>query len=333
MAQKVDASNNLLNGRINDVNEYIYRINKVLNYIQEHIDEDLSLEELSAVASFSPYHFHRLFKKRVGVNLNYYIKRERVERAAKMLVINYEESLTNIALNVGFSSTSVFARAFKEHFGMSATQYRKEYHNSKFCKLNSNNEKAFDSFFRYDHKYQMAADNQITEGCMKMDVQVKTLEGVRVAYVRLQGYEAGQFSHKIDSAFNKTRNWLDARGLISNETMCMGIFYDHTSITPNEMRRYDAAVTIPKHIQMGSVGVDIQDVPDGQYATCRVEVNQAEESARNDVMEKLDHAFQFIMEDWIHQNGYQLEDKPCLEVYVSTSPNIVMEAYVPISPK
>jgi AraC family transcriptional regulator len=319
--------------RNKEMNEYIYRINKVINYIQENIDGDLSLKNLSEVASFSPYHFHRLFKKMIGESLNNYIKRERVERAAKMLVINYEDSLTSIALNTGFSSTSVFSRAFKEHFGVSATEYREDYHKSNICKLNSNNEKAYLSFFRYDHKYQTAADNRPKKGGFEMNVQVKSVEGFRVAYVRLQGYEAGEFSRKIDSAFNKARKWMNAQELFDKETKCIGVFYDHTTITSSESRRYDAAFTIPQQVQSGSDGVDIQDIPEGKYATCKVEVKNCDESAWNNVLEKLDSSFQYIMEDWIHDNGFQLEDKPCMEIYLSTSPNIIMEAYVPIEPK
>jgi AraC family transcriptional regulator len=315
------------------MNEYIYRINKVLNYIQENIDGDLSLDNLSKIASFSPYHFHRLFKKIVGENVNNFVKRERIERAAKMLVANYEDSLTGIALNSGYSSTSVFSRTFKEHFGISASEYRKEYRKSNICKLKSKHEKAISRFFDYDHNYQTAADLIQMKGSNNMNIQVKSIQGFRVAYVRLQGYDAGVFSRKIESAFNKVRRWMNARELFDQNTKHIGIFYDHSNITSNESRRYDASFTVPQHIQSGSDGVDIQDIPEGKYAICRVEADHCDEESWSTVLSKLDQALQFIMEEWIQENGFQLEDKPCMEIYLSTSPNIIMEAYVPIKPK
>lgn len=56
--------------------EYIVRINSVINHIQNHMDEDLSLKVLSSVAVFSPFHFHRIFKAIVGENLNEFLWRK-----------------------------------------------------------------------------------------------------------------------------------------------------------------------------------------------------------------------------------------------------------------
>ncbi len=68
--------------------EYIHRINKVIDYIEAHIDGDLSLEILADVASFSPFHFHRIFSAFVGETLNDFIKRLRIEKAASLLINN-----------------------------------------------------------------------------------------------------------------------------------------------------------------------------------------------------------------------------------------------------
>lgn len=104
--------------------EYEKRVNRVIDYISGHMDEDLSLEKLASVAAFSPYHFHRVFKSIVGENLNEFVQRVRIERAASSLINCPLGSVLEIALDNGFGSTPAFARAFKEHFGMSATEWR-----------------------------------------------------------------------------------------------------------------------------------------------------------------------------------------------------------------
>jgi AraC family transcriptional regulator len=92
--------------------EYAARFNRVLDYIQAHLPEAMDLETLASVACFSPYHFHRLFHGWMGETLHDFIFRLRVERAATQLVYNPGKSITEIALDCGFSSSSTFARAF-----------------------------------------------------------------------------------------------------------------------------------------------------------------------------------------------------------------------------
>ena len=66
--------------------EYIYRINRVIDFIEANIDKELTLEKLSEVANFSPFHFHRIFSAFTGETLNGFIKRKRIERAASILL-------------------------------------------------------------------------------------------------------------------------------------------------------------------------------------------------------------------------------------------------------
>lgn len=104
--------------------EYMSRINRVIDYIETNIDEDLSLENLARVANFSRFHFHRIFRAIVGETLSQFIQRIRVERAAAQLIDNPRKSITEIAFDCGFSGSATFARAFRETFHMSASQWR-----------------------------------------------------------------------------------------------------------------------------------------------------------------------------------------------------------------
>src|SRR5579862_1337903 len=115
-------------------NEYAARMNRVVDHIQAHLADPLDLERLAGVACFSPFHFHRLFSAWMGETLQVFIHRLRLERAAQLLVFNRLRSISEIALECGFTSSSAFARAFKGAFGVSASEWRK----SKICQTNRN---------------------------------------------------------------------------------------------------------------------------------------------------------------------------------------------------
>src|SRR5437763_1337219 len=104
--------------------EYERRVNRVMDYVQAHLAEELTLDKLAGVAAFSPFHFHRVFAAITGETLSDFIRRVRLERAASALGLLHDTSVLEIALRYGFSSAATFARAFRMHFGMSATQWR-----------------------------------------------------------------------------------------------------------------------------------------------------------------------------------------------------------------
>ena len=84
--------------------DYIARINKVIDFIDENICQELTLEKLAGVANFSPYHFHRIFGAIVGETLFQFIQRNRLQRAAWRLIEKPNKSITDIAYDYGFSS-------------------------------------------------------------------------------------------------------------------------------------------------------------------------------------------------------------------------------------
>lgn len=105
--------------------EYERRVERVLAYIREHLDGDLSLHTLPRVANFSPYHFHRVFRAMVGEPVGTFVRRLRVLTAAQRLAEDRGRPITTIARECGFSSSSAFAREFRNHFGITASAYRR----------------------------------------------------------------------------------------------------------------------------------------------------------------------------------------------------------------
>jgi AraC family transcriptional regulator len=97
----------------NPINSYDKRINRVCEYIDQNINQDLTLDALSDVAAFSKYHFHRVFLVYTGMSVTRYIQLARLKRASYRLAFENEKRVIDIALEAGFESPEAFARAFK----------------------------------------------------------------------------------------------------------------------------------------------------------------------------------------------------------------------------
>jgi AraC family transcriptional regulator len=95
----------------------------VADYIDEHLDEPISLATLAGLARLSPFHFSRAFKQSFGVPPHRYHTGRRIERA-KTLLDRPSHSVTHIAIDVGFTETSSFTKAFRKLAGVTPTQYR-----------------------------------------------------------------------------------------------------------------------------------------------------------------------------------------------------------------
>jgi AraC family transcriptional regulator len=102
---------------------YDERIQDVQKYVREHTDEALNREVLASVAGFSVPHFHRIFTAQVGENIASYVRRVRLERAARKLRMGAVD-ITEVALAAGYDTHAAFSKAFKQHFGLSPSEFR-----------------------------------------------------------------------------------------------------------------------------------------------------------------------------------------------------------------
>ena len=98
-------------------------IEGVMRYIRVHISEPLDRETLAAVAGFSVPHFHRVFTAHVGESAISYVRRLRLERAARKLRMGAVD-ITEVALTAGYDTHAAFSKAFKQQFGLSPSEFR-----------------------------------------------------------------------------------------------------------------------------------------------------------------------------------------------------------------
>ncbi|MBN2694020.1 GyrI-like domain-containing protein [bacterium] len=290
--------------------EYIKRVNDSIDYIVKNMKEKISIDDLAKISCFSKFHFHRIFKSVIGENVYSFVKRVRLQKAVFLILYTNYSSITEIAFECGFPSSSNFAFAFKEYFGESPTDFK----NSKISIENSNYSKD------YPNKNLYIIDIPIVDGG-KMSVEIKKLPEMNVAYVRNIGsyFNAGV-------AWEKLCKWMGANGLMSEKTVAIGISYDDPEITPTEKLRYDACMTIPENTKTtGEVGT--QTIEGGLYAVYSF----------YDKLEQLAPTYKNLYGGWLPQSGYQADDRECLEIYLNDVANdpdgkAKVEICIPVKP-
>lgn len=98
-------------------------IDEVIRYIQQNIHNPISLAELAHHVGYSPYHFSRIFKKKMGISPLYYVSSLRLQKAKEML-LQTNLTIRDIGLEVGQQSLGTFTTRFSERVGISPSQFR-----------------------------------------------------------------------------------------------------------------------------------------------------------------------------------------------------------------
>ncbi|TAF44302.1 MAG: AraC family transcriptional regulator [Sphingobacteriales bacterium] len=275
--------------------EYIKRINKVLTYIDENLDTELSLHSISNVAYYSPFHLHRLFKAITNETLNTYITRKRIERTAMMLIHNKEYTIVEIACKYGFNNASNFSRTFKKIYRQSPLEFRKSNlgNFSKISKMNSNNGKV--NFIT--EQYLCNINN--LKNWIKMNAKIEIIEmpKMNLAYVTQIGVNG------INGAFQRIVKWAMPKGLFAQKdtNMCR-VFHDSFKVTDaDKVRMSIGIITSQKLTVDGEVGLTTIEKGKNIVGHFIIEPNEFEKS-----WDSL-----FI---WMNENGYKKADKYPFEI-------------------
>jgi len=271
--------------------EYVGRVNRVLDHIWENLTDDLRLETLARVASFSPYHFHRVFRSITGETLSGYVRRVRAQRAATQLIHNPTKTITEIGVSCGYSSSSAFAREFRRQFGVSASQFR----GGGRASLDRFREKLAERGL-----VLQSAHPQRTDMVFRVDVREEPRR--HVAYIRHVGDYSG-----IGRAFERLARWAGPRGLFRNpETRMLAVYRDSPDVTPIEKLRSDACITVPIGTRVKR-DVGLMTLPGGTYAAAYVEIDATQYG----------EAWDRLFCDWLPGSGYQPDNRPCYELHLN----------------
>ncbi len=303
--------------------EYLNRINRVIDYIENNLDKDMTLDELADISCFSRFHFNRLFSSLMGETLFQFIQRLRLEKAAFKLCTEKDTPIIDIALDLGFSNSSSFSKSFNNNFKMSPSNWRK---NSNTRQLESNKRKEFQTKLLYTNysKSENVWSYQMNKKEIK--VEVKEVEKMTVVYVRHVGPYAGD-SELFGRLFDKLFKWAGPRGLINfPETKSISIYHDNPEITDKDKLRLSVCITVPSETEVdGDIGK--MEIPKGLYAIGHFEIDPSEYA----------QAWNFICGEWLVNSGYEPDDRPCYELMLNNPAEHpegkhIVDIYEPVKP-
>ena len=268
--------------------EYTQRINRVIDYLRENLNRPVKLDELAKVA-FSEFHFHRIFGAVTGETLNSFTNRLRLEKAARLLRYT-GRSLTDIALDCGFSSSATFSRAFRSGYDTSPSQFRKsgEIKKSKICK---------ELFSAQEYLLPMcAAEKRAAFPVRLIDVPER-----QVAYIRVtNAFE----TDRVLAALETLIQWAKSQDIFSQGTL-FGMSVDDPHVTPKHLYRYEVCLASPLPFECGE-GISRLKMPAIRYAATRVSGD----------IRTVTTATDYLFRGWLIHSDYEPEHAPGLEIFL-----------------
>jgi len=209
---------------------------KVQDYIEENLNDNLVLSELADVAGFSKYHFHRIFSAITDETFLQYISRIKMERATFSLIHRPQISVTDIAYHFGFTDSAIFSRSFKNYYGVSPTEYRNQYSNN--CKDPT-----------VTSQYTKSTLNQnIGKDIMEIKSNKVDIENVklRIAYVRYTGSYQG-LAVAFPGMMERLYTFAMSQNLMQpGVTKILTVYHDNPEMTDETQLRTSLCITVPE---------------------------------------------------------------------------------------
>ena len=256
-------------------------INEAINYIFDHIDENITVDDVARHCAYSKYHLTRMFKEDMDEALYQFIKRIRLERSAWCLKVEKEKSITEIGGRYGYSSSN-FATAFKKHMAVTPADFRKV-----------SEQRVEQSSFSHG----LTLDDLDDAGRL---ITIENLEGFTVIYERKK-----RNYHDLP---NEWCLFLDKyRHLASENTLYMECTIDDPSITDHNQGMYELCQTISTDHPALKENKDllVREFEGGKYAVYHFK----------GVPQFLFMVYQEIFCRWLSKTGNQLDDRPIFDIY------------------
>lgn len=272
--------------------DYVQRTNLALDYIVRNLDGQLRLEDVAAAASFSPFHFHRIFKSLLGETLNQFIKRQRLERALYLMSHAPGRSLTEIAHECGFSSLD-FSRSFKQRYDIAPSAFDLD---------------AFRDSRRADYEAALVGAGgaphlpRLPKGQNPDNFQVKlrNLPARKVVYIRvLDPFRDGA----VTGAIERLLAWAEERGLADGQWL--GYMWEDPEIVAIKDCRYDVALVIEDDL-----------MPDGEIGRFDFPPMGVAEVTVKGSIELEQRAIDWLFGTWLPSSGYEAGDQPAFEAWI-----------------
>lgn len=281
-------------------------MNRALDHVDRHLDAQLDLEAVSAVAAFSKFHFHRQFTATFGLSVHRYIQLSRMKRASFRLAYRDDQSVTQIAMDAGYDAPDAFARAFRQRFGQSPSSFRKS----------------------PDWEPWLAALGPLTDARSKLmqqtfnanDVTIREVAPIPVAIMEHRGPPT-----TIGATIQRFIAWRKASGLSPKTSETFNIFHcDPRTTNPNDYRM-DLCVETDRVFEADRGGILSGAIPGGRCAVLRVVGNT----------DDLEPAALYLYRDWLPESGEEARDFPLYCQRVALFPEVpeqeaIVDLFLPL---
>lgn len=286
------------------MSNYEQNIIRVCDYINQHLDDELTLDRLSAVSGFSKYHFHRVFSAYAGLNLIKFIQMSRLKRASFRLVFKADIKIIDIAFEAGFESAEAFSRAFKREFEQSPSEFRKS--------------PKWQQWHKKKHAPIIQADKKV-DG--KMEVKVVNFKAQKVA--ALEHHGAPELHYETAMKFMAWRKETGLSPIRSSSTY--GIPYADPNVVKSEDFRFDLCGSVTEDVPENDYDITTQIIPAGRCAVIR------DIGSRDD----LTASVYYLYKEWLLKHDAQCRDFPVFFHYVNfihdvNEHELITDIYLPI---
>jgi AraC family transcriptional regulator len=274
------------------------RMNKVVQFIECNLHEELDISYLSTIAYYSEFHFHRLFRAYVGESVYAYRKRLLLERAVKQLRYSSAQ-ITDIAFDAGYNNQASFNKAFKNQYHCSPSLIRKN------------------GVSKQTHTLNIEPIRNVN-----MKPTIKEIQAIKVTCAR----EVGSYQQAAQNAWGRIMKYGYSNRLMAKEVRSIGISHDDPSVTTPEQIRYDACLELDFDIK-SEENLFKHVIAGGKHAVF----------LHKGAYEELQNTYAFIFNTWLPQSDFDIKEKqPCFEIYLNRDPrktkpeNLKTEIYIPL---
>lgn len=295
---------------------YTYGIHKVQNYIDENYCKNITVDDMAKISGFSRFHFSRIFKAILNESPMEYVNRIRLEHSLFLISHRKDMNMTDVALELGFSDSTVFTRTFKKYFKISPSVYRKQ--NSTNCKENY-----FISTYNKTDKTKKWTENTLSE---TQSVRFERISEFEVIYVRHIGDYislAKNYKKLMNTLFTEAKK---QNLLKTKESKFISIYHDNPEFGTENQFRTSLCLTYPSDCNPNETEqISKMKIEGGLYMIGHFEItaNQFED------------AWDYMYQQWIIGKKHMPRNSYPFELYLNNPEDekehlIKVDIYVPL---
>ncbi|MEJ2621455.1 MAG: AraC family transcriptional regulator [Candidatus Thiodiazotropha sp.] len=279
---------------------YAERFDRVFDYIERHLDERVSIEQLSELACFSAFHFQRQFSAYVGMSVVRYIQLLRLRRASYQLVFSEQRRIIDIGYEAGFENPESFTRAFKRCIGQTPSQFR--------------NQPAWQPW-----NERMPLPER--ERGSLMNIQIVDFDETMVAVLEHRGAP-----ERLLASVKVFIDWRKQSGRSPNASRrTFGVPYDDPATTPADSFRFDICSEVHSAVADNPQGVITKSIPGGRCAKLR----------HLGSTDRISESVYPLYQEWLAESGEELRDFPIFFHYLKRLPEVaeheqITDIYLPL---